>query len=1188
MPFPLTPSQERTLDLTAHLSVTANAGAGKTTVLARRFVEIFMRTATPLGGVVAVTFTEQAAGELRKKIHDVIVGIERDPVADPVVRARLREVRNQLPSAVIGTIHSFCARILRMYPAEAEIDASFSVIQGQERARLVRESIAGAFAESLGEDATAPPAEEFRDLARLVPPARIESYLHSMFARRELMYRLLSTPGCRQTLSERRMGIWRDEIFRDLDARAERAGWARCAAELAAAATGKGREEVGALLGDLARATDPRTRVGIIAAISRAVFTTEGKFRKKFTGPEPGFPETSPAASVLLEFQRKFGRVLGSAGGDAADGPHARAASTLLRTFVRAEEGYTRRKEELGMLDFEDLQIKTLELLGHTAVLSRIRSEYRFFLVDEFQDTNALQYSILKTLLGDFGSGNVFIVGDPKQSIYGFRNADAEIFAAAASDISSPGAGGGSLLLAESFRPLPEIAAFVNFLFSRLMGEGGGPGEVRYDRLVVGREGADVKGSVELLLPLESGDDTPDAESAMIARRIGELARAGGSEGYRYGHCAVLLRDRRNLPSVEKAFEQAGVPYLLSGGVGFFQTQEIFDFLNYITFLLSADDDPALAGILRSPFFGISDAELYEVSLGRGLSLWEKFRAAAGPGAPSSFRRAESVLSAHRSLADRIPVPRLLRRIARDTGWLGTMAGLSHGPQRRENFLKLLDLARERDSPGPVSLWDFREFLEHHSSAEEREAQAATTTGSDVVRVMTVHAAKGLEFPVVALPFLDRKFRGDSEPFLDPVFGVGFSVNDPAGGKGDPGPVAPYLRAISDEKRIAEEKRIFYVACTRARDILLLSGRPAAGEVPPGPGSSPMDWVLGALPPGTGIPGPGPLPLGEIELECLSRGGGKHSTTTRRMTATLVVRSGEDGEEAAAAGARSAPRPEASRFLTAPVPDLSGGETYSATQVRSYLECPARYYLTYVVGMGDGAGRPGGAPGEGHTADRDDERELAGLEGTLTHRLLSEVDSGTTRPVLEERFPGLYRSVSAPGSGDAGDELRERVIGHVTAFLASGAGRRILTLGGAKAEFGIFATFDDAILTGILDRVYAAEDGRMEFVDYKTDSVSGGELEDRARTYRTQMAVYALLIRRFYGQETVTGRLIFLKSDCREVVFTFSAADLAEFSDRIREAIGGIRRREFTSPVETCHGCPYREGKRCRVVPGVV
>jgi len=1194
MPFLLTKSQERTLDLTSHLSVTANAGAGKTTVLARRFVEIFSKTDAPLSSVVAVTFTEQAAAELRRKIHDVILGIEGDPATDARTRARLRDVRNQLSSAVIGTIHAFCARVLRMYPAEADIDASFSVLQGQERSRLVTDSIAGAFAEYLGGAAGEEEAAAFRDLARMVTPARIESFLHSFFARREQMYRLLSTPGCDEVISGHNIRGWRAEILRALAGRADSTDWAGHAGRLTAAARGSGREKVAALLGELAGTSDTEKRMLIIGEASRGMLTAKGELRRAFAGkgfPDQDFPDT---VAYLGDFHLRFGPAIGELAKDAnspGTGPHAEAVSTLLRVFVRARDLYDRRKEEQGMLDFEDLQIRTLELLRDEAIVGRVRSDYRYFLVDEFQDTNALQYSIVKALLGDFTRGNVFIVGDPKQSIYGFRNAEAEVFSEAAGDIASraagnPSGGNGNVVLAESFRPLPEIAAFVNYFFGRLMGDGTGSGEVKYEPLVVGREGGGRRGAVELLLSPGADSAGTHDECRQIARRIGALVSpGGGGRGgvYRYGECAVLLRDRRNLPAVEKAFEEEGVPYLLSGGVGFFQTQEVYDYLNYLAFLLSAGDDTALAGILRSPFYALPDSLLYEVALLPGSSLWEKFSAAADrPDTPGSIRRARGILETHRALADRIPVPRLLRRISRDTGWLGTMAGLSHGPQRRENFLKLLELAREREATGPVSLWDFREFLDHHATAEEREAQASTTPGSDAVRVMTIHAAKGLEFPVVCIPFLDRKFRGDSEPYIDPVYGVGFSIGDPAGGDTSPGPVAAFLRAVSNEKRTAEEKRILYVGCTRARDVLLLSGRGTPGGA--APDSSPLAWILGILPAPDAT---GEIRLGRCEISVLSRAEGSVTTERRMVEPVISLRAGVEAGGPPKVVLPPGEEPPRRRLLVSPVPDLSGGETYSATQVKMYLECPAKYYLAYVVGMGAAPGRPGDGPGNGHAADRDDEREMAGLEGTLTHRMLSGVDGRTTREEILERIPGLILSVSVRGVRVSG-ELADRVVANAAAFIGSGAGKKILSREDARTEFGVFATLDDVVLTGILDRVYRGEDGRMEFVDYKTDAVSADEIPARAESYRPQMAMYALLVGRLFGQSGVIGRLLFLKDACREVTFEFSDADIEEFSGRVREAIAGIRARDFSPPADPCHGCPYRVGKKCQVAPGIV
>jgi len=239
------------------------------------------------------------------------------------------------------------------------------------------------------------------------------------------------------------------------------------------------------------------------------------------------------------------------------------------------------------------------------------------------------------------------------------------------------------------------------------------------------------------------------------------------------------------------------------------------------------------------------------------------------------------------------------------------------------------------------------------------------------------------------------------------------------------------------------------------------------------------------------------------------------------------------------------------------------------------------------VGMGSVPGEPQGIPGDGHTADRDDEREMAGLEGTLTHRMLSEVDAGSTRDQVVARIPDLLLAVSVRGTRVEND-LAGRVVANVMAFIESSAGTSILARPEARAEFGIFAEFDDAVLTGILDRVYLGEDGRSEFVDYKTDFIPSEEIKVRAESYRTQMAMYALLVSRLHRQDEVTGRLLFLKNDCLEVPFEFTSTDLENFAGRVRTAIGGIRARAFSAPSEPCRGCPYRQGKKCLVTPGIV
>ncbi len=1195
MTLVLTPAQARTLDLTTHLSVTANAGAGKTSVLARRFVEIFLRTDTRLSGVVAITFTEQAAGELRKKIHGVILEMEADPGLRGEQRRRLTAVRNNLSSAQIGTIHAFCAGVLRLYPAEADIDASFTVIDGQERARLIGESIAETFAEAMGRPGGAGREGEFRELLRAVPPAKLERFLHRMFARREQLYRLHGRGAGGEAGGTAR-------IVTAICARAAESNWIGRARETARGATGKGAATLLGLLDAAGGAPDQSSMASLLISGGDAMLTAKGEFRKSFLGATN--PDSLPrgAAGYISDFERRYVRVLRSLAAEGAadrDARYDRLAGALERVFRSAERRYAAKKDEIGALDFEDLQIRMLELLGRADVCQRLRAEHRFFLVDEFQDTNDLQYSILRGLLGDFRQGNLFIVGDPKQSIYGFRNAQVEVFYEARNDIAAAGAGGenaggdpdgGTLVLEESFRPLPEIAAFVNVVFSELMRRGGSRHEVDYNRMVVGRRDT-AGGAVELLLvPRDGGELSRSGsvalECSQIARRLREVAGGGV---YSFGQCAVLLRDRTNLPALERAFEEEGVPYLLAGGVGFFQTQEIYDFLNYLRVLLFPDDDPALAGILRSPFFGLSDADLYNLSVTKGESLWEKLTGAAGAAeaaarrpAEAGVRRAAALLETHRSLADRMPVPRLLRRIAADTGWIGTMAGLSQGPQHRENFLKLLDLARTRGASAPPTLYDFCSYLEHRAEEEVREGQAATAVSGKAVRVMTVHAAKGLEFPVVVLPFLNRLSGSDQEPLIHPDFGIGFTPGAVEGGTSGPAPLHAFLGAMAEERGIAEEKRVFYVACTRARDVLILSG----GEGGKTPGNAPLGWLGGVLA-ARGLTEEGSvIDFGAVPVSFLDAGGKDGGRTMRDVQLRVrVVRPGESPSvRPAPTGTGDAP--PAVRILTTPLADTRGGETYSATRLKTYLECPARYYLVYVLGIGGGTvsrGGDDGPDGDGPDAERDHSADgQAGLEGEITHELLSGLTPGDTDEEIGERIRALVRARCA--DTDAA-RVGERVRENVAAFLRSGEGRRILSRPGAKSEFQISALVGDAIVTGKIDRLFRGVDGMVEFVDYKTDQVTAATLPGRADEHRRQVAIYAYLISRLHGQPKVRGTLVFLKLSSAPVSLEFDAADLQMVERSLFDAIAAIRRGAYTAPPSPCRDCPMTDGRKCLVVP---
>ena len=311
---------------------------------------------------------------------------------------------------------------------------------------------------------------------------------------------------------------------------------------------------------------------------------------------------------------------------DTAKDKHAMLLSATRALFSAtrmAIERYDQQKLAASLLDYEDLQLRMRSLLRNEHVRSALADRFRYVMVDEFQDTNFLQYELLLLLVSNFLTGNLFVVGDPKQSIYGFRNADPEVFEASRKDLLQSPVRGTAVAMDESFRPLADIAAFVNLVFSENMEDAG------FQPLVCARRN-DSSGNVELMLHEKNSGELSEEE--MIAHRIVRMLEGGETVYDKHEHprrvtpgdIALLIRSRTSLPELEDALVRHSIPYVVTGGIGFFQNQDLLDFYDYLRFLLDPADSVALAGILRSPFFHVSDAELFEVAVQRGeKELWE-------------------------------------------------------------------------------------------------------------------------------------------------------------------------------------------------------------------------------------------------------------------------------------------------------------------------------------------------------------------------------------------------------------------------------------------------------------------------------------------------------------------------------------------------------------------------------------
>ncbi|HBY93221.1 MAG TPA: hypothetical protein DEP84_04520 [Chloroflexi bacterium] len=530
---------------------------------------------------------------------------------------------------------------------------------------------------------------------------------------------------------------------------------------------------------------------------------------------------------------------------------------------------YTRYDEILranNARDFDDLLTHTVWLFReHPAVLERYQARFSHILVDEFQDTNDLQVAIVNALAGD-APGRLFVVGDQKQSIYRFRGAVVEIFGAVSAQ-----RGGAHHALTVNFRSHAPLVGACNHLFAVLFAADG-PAQVSFAALEANRLlPPDEAAPLELILvptgQVPQAEGKADAENERrweawaLATRLRTLV-----EGERQVHdpatdeprpltwsdIAILFRATTDIPLYEEVFKQAGLPFVTVAGRGFYGRQEVRDLLNLLIAVASADgtEDLAVASVLRSPLFGVSDEALLWLVLAHPDAHSQHMALHACLANPpverlhpddlAAVRHAHTVLSRLRALAGRVTILELLHTALQATGFLATLSSLPDGDRRRANVEKLLEVARAR---GSVLLSDFNRYVQDLTAQETRESEALVAA-QGAVQLLTIHAAKGLEFSVVVLADASRnpgRGRSGDTLLLARNRGLALKVSD-AGGKSVETVFYRLLKREEQAREQAETTRLLYVGATRARDLLIVSGRTGLR-----PGSDWLSRLLTAL-----------------------------------------------------------------------------------------------------------------------------------------------------------------------------------------------------------------------------------------------------------------------------------------------------------------------------------------------------
>ncbi|MGE5553529.1 MAG: UvrD-helicase domain-containing protein [Betaproteobacteria bacterium] len=822
----------------------------------------------------------------------------------------------------------------------------------------------------------------------------------------------------------------------------------------------------------------------------------------------------------------------------------------LFRLLRAVDEAYAAEKGPAA-LDFEDLQLKVRDLLtDRPLVRERLRSRFRYLLVDEFQDTDALQSQIVHLLAGEDPGDRLFLVGDPKQSIYRFRHADVTLFEEWRARLVGRG---GQVPLAENFRTQPALVGFVNALFTRLMGSG-------FQPLEPARNVPECCPAVEVLLAEQAdGEKAGQAalkEARLLAARLKAMVEGreelvweppSSSEPerrrpVRYGDCAILLRTRGRLKAFEAALVEQGVPYYVLGGIGFYQKQEVRDLIS----LLRAIDDPAdglaLAAALRSPLFGLPDDVLLLLVQLHG-SLDEGLRRAGEAGLAGvdsetggQVRRAAKIVTEGRRLRSRLAVTELIDRLLAETGYEATLMVSAGGPQKAANVRKLRRMAGEVAAAGRGGLTDFLARFDRLARKSDEEEAPLESEGGDTVKLLTVHASKGLEFPVVAVVDLARPFRKEKEGWrYDRNLGL------------YPGPGEHDAR-----ERRAELVRLLYVAVTRARDHLLLTG--VTGGT--GQGESWLRWVLEAL--------------DDLDLP-------EGTVTVERSVAA----------PAAASLPEPADAPLPSCWLTEDLPDEAPdlrplvqpaawpGRAVAVTTVSElmcYAACPRRYHLQYRLGA------PPVRSWEGPGSEEARRGPTAGpallppdVRGTVVHRVIARLrDAADLDPLLEEALAetGLRAEEREAAAAGIRPLLAQYVAGEEFAAV-----RRGLLL---QSEAPFFVCLAPGLLLhGAVDRVDKTTGG-LRLLDFKTNLVSA-ELarEEAAGYYRLQLPLYALAVEAAWRQPVVSAAYVFLGPGLSiEADVSADARDKA-----LAEAVRLSRKIETggrsPAPGDACRRCGY-------------
>lgn len=1118
-----TQEQRQAIDeLDANVAVSAGAGAGKTRVLVERYLNIIVQGKASCEEIIAITFTKKAAKEMRERIRQDLV-----KKLDGLTGEQWfywNEIKSRLEYAAISTFHSLCGRILRENPVEAGIDPNFTVLDEVESKLLTKEVVDQVIMQAVTNE------EPWLDL--LLQEYGLDAFYHDFLA----CYEDLASAGWLGSDLADNLSRPYQEILDQLPEKQN------CLKDLLVElveyrsqlkATSVAGKKLTALWENLPAVSAGLTIDGE-AGDFQALWADKVALVLKGIRLNGAMSETKQA--------------LEQAASDWCQSLACKQALTLVTSLAAYLSIFAKQlnkiKGERQVVSFADLEIQTLALLKqYPQICRKYNQKYRYIMVDEFQDTNERQKEFIYLLA--CGNSNkltghkLFIVGDPKQSIYRFRGADVQVFEQVERDIVA--SGGICIALDRNFRSQNGLIDLCNRMFEQLFqGDHG----VTFSPIKGDKACAENKEYVEWLVvskPDAANEvSSRSAEATMIASRLRQLVdrqerhvldeQTQELRPVHYGDMAILFRSFTDIGLYERALQLAEVPYYVVGGRGFYSRQEILDVLNLLRVIDNCYDDIAWVGALRSPCFLISDLTLVVLKAGND-SIWSGLQDIYNRSGITAVQRqlcqqALLVINELREAREYLPVSELLERALQLTAYREFLFSQFMGKQQVANVEKLVAVATEQAGKGST-LHDFLAYIGGilQENVKEGEAQIESETG-DTVKLLTIHKSKGLEYPVVILPDLQRKFIvGNNKVLFDKDSGLGLATNRSDCGENK---VFSGMKDKQQQLERLELKRLLYVAQTRAKDYLVLSS--VADD------KASNDYQE----------------KNYAELDSW------HKWLTK-LAGNSPLRSQAWDENDCPRVTKQAPS-DAVETVTYPLPsyisrnlavvgDQIPGNSlvFSASMLGCYRLCPRAYfyhYVQHIPQLSAGRGSVDWALGMGAGSDS---LSLEQDEFVLQGANLQSADSGPLLGNAVHKFAEIYTSGSVEATLEAAvaktvpvalrEIMKQAALPLCQAYCQNALSDSKTT---AHSEWPFVFTLTDASgsrfkFRGIVDKIIESPQG-YHIVDLKTDHVTPAELSDKVNHYSFQLQLYVLAVRTVLKQPVGRASLYFLRSGCVEPV----------------------------------------------------